>query len=128
MRPEALESRCLLVGDPIISKFVASNDNSLLDGNGSSSDWIEIFNNENESVNLEGWYLTNDANNLKKWQCPNPVLSVNEYQIVFASGNEELDAESTLHTNFKLNASAELLALVKPDGVSVDGQVGSDGR
>ena len=40
---EALESRQLLAGIEI-SEFMARNDRTLLDGDGESSDWIELLN------------------------------------------------------------------------------------
>ena len=33
-----------LVGDPVISEFLASNDGGLLDEDGAAADWIEIHN------------------------------------------------------------------------------------
>ncbi|MHC4088651.1 MAG: lamin tail domain-containing protein [Planctomycetota bacterium] len=64
----------------VISEFMASNASSppleeseLLDGNGDSSDWIEIYNPTATAINLGGWYLTNSNSNLTKWQFPNGV-------------------------------------------------------
>lgn len=42
---EHLEPRQMLAADLIITEFVTSNQESLIDGNGATSDWIEIFNN-----------------------------------------------------------------------------------
>ncbi|MCA9265972.1 MAG: hypothetical protein KDA60_19055, partial [Planctomycetales bacterium] len=47
---ESLECRCLLAADPIISEFMASNAGTLTDGDGASSDWIELFNRGDESI------------------------------------------------------------------------------
>ncbi|MHC4088242.1 MAG: lamin tail domain-containing protein [Planctomycetota bacterium] len=62
----------------VINEFMASNTsqppfdpNELLDGNGDSSDWIEIYNPTDTTVNLDGWYLTDSKKNLTKWQFPN---------------------------------------------------------
>ena len=48
MRLEALESRQLLDGAPIISEFMAINDSTLADEDGEYTDWIEVFNSGNE--------------------------------------------------------------------------------
>jgi len=45
---------------PVISEFVADNKDSYEDEDLESSDWIEIFNNQNSSQNLAGYYLTTD--------------------------------------------------------------------
>jgi hypothetical protein len=55
---ESLEHRFLLVSWPVITEFMARNDGVLNDGDGNSSDWIEVYNPGNESVNLSGFRLT----------------------------------------------------------------------
>jgi hypothetical protein len=103
-----------------ISEFMANNSASLLDEDGESSDWIEIFNEQSEEVNLAGWYLTDDANDLTKWQFPSRVLAGGSRLVVFASNKDRAGAnDPELHTNFKLTSSGEFLALVKPDGQSI---------
>ena len=54
----------------IISEFVASNVGGLLDEDQASSDWIELYNSGNSSVNLSGWYLTDNTNNLNSNNSP----------------------------------------------------------
>ena len=51
----------------IISEFMARNSSTILDGNNDSSDWIEIHNPTDTTVNLDGWYLTDNKNDLTKW-------------------------------------------------------------
>ena len=117
---EPLEPRAMLAGDPVLSEFQASNVNTILDGNGRSSDWIEIRNPEVEAINVGGWYLSNDELDLKQWQFPaNTTLEPGEIIVVFASGENEADPDGNLHTNFKLDRDGEFLALVKPDGTTV---------
>lgn len=113
---QALEPRQLMAGMPIISEFLASNSNTLDDGNGNSSDWIEIFNAGTDAIDLAGWALTDDAGDLSKWVFPSTApsqLGAGEYLIVFASGDNVPDAAGNLHTNFSLSAGGEYLALVE---------------
>ena len=114
---QRLESRMLLAGDPVISEFVASNRESLDDGNGRSSDWIEIFNRGDDVADLTGWYLTDDLQNTTRWRFPNLQIEPGGYLIVFASGNNTIDQDGFAHTNFKLSSRGESLALVDPDAV-----------
>lgn len=121
----------MLAADPIITEFLASNSDGLLDGNGISSDWIEIFNAGDTSVDLNGWYLTDDAADLSKWQFPDvdeSILDPGEYLVVFASGDSIPDPAGNLHTNFRLSAPGEHVALVNPGltVVSEFGPAGSD--
>ena len=127
LRLETLEQRHLLTGLPVISEFMASNRDSLLDGDTppGSPDWIELYNAGDEAVNLEGWYLTDDPEDLKKWRFPATTLNVSDFKIVFASGDDAVDPAGNLHTNFRLSAGGEYLGLVKPDGTSVVSDYGS---
>ncbi|PYJ01011.1 MAG: hypothetical protein DME25_19175, partial [Verrucomicrobia bacterium] len=58
----------------IISEFMASNKDTLRDGNGDPSDWIEIENTGETAVDLAGWHLTDDKLNLSKWTFPAMTL------------------------------------------------------
>ena len=110
-----LEFRAL--SSPVINEFLALNKSTIYDEDGQSSDWIEIFNPNQSAVNLEGYYLTNDSNNLEKWRFPNVSIAEGEYLIVFASGKDRDNGE--LHTNFKISKLGGYLGLVDPDGKTV---------
>ena len=118
---ESLEQRCLLTfSTPYISEFQADNESTFADGDGEFSDWIEIHNPTEEAISLSGWHLTDDADNLDKWTFPSNSMSRIEpgrYLIVFASGQDSedyVDPEGYMHTDFKLKASGEYLALTDP--------------
>ena len=104
---------------PVISEFLASNGSGLTDQFGSREDWIEIHNPTKAAVSLNGWYLTANITNLKKWKIPAITLPAGGYVVIFASNRDLRATGNSLHTNFKLGASGEYLALVKPDGVTV---------
>jgi hypothetical protein len=99
-----------------ISEFMASNKNTLTDDFGDSSDWIEIHNDSPATVNLDGWFLTDNASDLAKWRFPSTNMPPGTFLIVFASGRDRAVSGAPLHTNFKLDAGGEYLALVRPDG------------
>ena len=141
---------CAAVGanaQVIISEFMADNATSVIvDDDGDHSDWIELANLGSTSVTLNGWYLTDeggdDANrlnaNLRKWQFPvtSPAVvltasgTANSRLVVWCSNKNRKANVGTptaprLHTNFKLNNAGEHLALVRPDGVTVESEIGS---
>jgi hypothetical protein len=118
-RLESLEPRTLLAATPYISEFMANNDSILADQDGAFSDWIEIANPDVAKVNLNGYYLTDDAALLNKWKLPAVDLPAGGYMVVFASGKNRALAGSQLHTNFELNDAGEYLALVAPDGQTI---------
>jgi hypothetical protein len=102
----------------VISEFMALNNSTVRDEDGTYSDWIEIHNASSNSVNLGGWYLTGNPTNLTRWQFPATNLGPGAFLIVFASDKDRRIPGAPLHTNFKLGGSGEYLALVLPDGVT----------
>ena len=128
---QPLESRHLLATGVMISEFMAQNDGGLRDAEGSSPDWIEVYNAGDEPIDLAGYHLTDDADNLSKWTFPPVALDANGYLVVFASdrsGPDFTDEQGNLHTNFALGRRGEYLALVTPLGeiVSEYGPNGTD--
>jgi hypothetical protein len=103
-------------GGPIISEFVANNGGSLEDEDTDTSDWIEIYNGQNASVNLSGWTLTNLTDNNTLWTFPSITMGPYQYLVVFASGKSRNNPALPLHTNFTLQREAGYLALVQPGG------------
>ena len=112
--PGALNGRL----DPLITEFQASNQNTIEDEDGGTPDWIEIHNPGQVDVDLAGWHLTDNPTNLDRWQFPTTYLPAGDYLVVFASGKDRAAFASELHTDFKLSAGGEYLALVKPDGIT----------
>ncbi|MCH6256614.1 lamin tail domain-containing protein [Puniceicoccaceae bacterium K14] len=107
----------------VISEIVASNKDSQLDEDGESPDWVELHNLTDHSIDLEGWYLTDDESDLVKWRFPATEIAANGFLLVFASDKDRADAGSELHTNFKLSADGEQVLLVQPDGATVEHEV-----
>ncbi|MDP6527236.1 MAG: lamin tail domain-containing protein, partial [Kiritimatiellia bacterium] len=103
----------------VINEFLAVNNSILADENGDFSDWIEIYNGSTNTVDLDGWFLTDNADNLDKWRIPNVSLSTGEYLVVFASNKDRDNPASELHTDFRLSGGGEFLALVEPDHATV---------
>ncbi|MCB9210980.1 MAG: lamin tail domain-containing protein [Ignavibacteriales bacterium] len=84
--------------------------NVIRDEDGDYSDWIEIFNPIDTTINLQNFSLSDDLSNLQKWLFPNITISPNEYILIFASGKDRYSSE--LHTNFSIKASGELIILI----------------
>ena len=105
--------------DVVINEFVADNETVIQDEDGDFSDWIELKNDSQSAMNLSGWYLTDNASDLTKWEFPSTTISANGYLVVFASSKDRAISGSELHTNFKLSAAGEYLALIQPDGATV---------
>ena len=100
--------------DVVISEFQAVNVSTLVDEDGDSSDWLELYNAGSAAVQLSGWHLSNDVAEPMQWTFPAVELEARQYLVVFASGKDRRDATSPLHTNFKLAGGGEFLALLDP--------------
>jgi hypothetical protein len=105
--------------DLYVTEFVALNVAGLTDEDGDHSDWLEIFNDGVAPVSVGGWYLTDDAAVLTKWQLPAVSVAAGGYLVVFASDKNRAVAGQQLHTNFKLSGGGEYLGLVRDDGVTI---------
>jgi hypothetical protein len=106
--------------EPIITEFLAANQNGLVDSDGDRPDWIEIHNPDGVAVDLGGYHLTDDAGEPTRWTFPaGAIIQPGGYLIVFASGKDRAVAGSPLHTNFSLDAAGEYLSLRAPGGTPV---------
>lgn len=79
-------------------------------------DWIELYNNSNDDINLNEYYLTTNTDNMTKYQLPKVTLKKGEYYIVMASGDPDLTTTKYKHANFKI-AETESLYLTKNDKI-----------
>ena len=104
---------------PIISEFMASNNTTIADQDGDFADWLEIRNPDQSPINLGGWYLTDKATKLTKWQIPSITLPSGGFLVIFCSSKNYTDPTQPLATNFNLSATSGYVALVEPDGKTV---------
>lgn len=112
-----------------INEFMADNPgrpndpNALLDMDGSSPGWIELYNNGAAAVDLTGWALSDDPAVPGKWVFAAPVapatvrttIPANGFKVVFCGGTARNVANVEPHTTFKLDDSGHVL-LSQPDG------------
>ncbi|MGB0326660.1 MAG: lamin tail domain-containing protein [Akkermansiaceae bacterium] len=103
-----------------LNEILTRNDTGIDDGFGNREDWIEIFNPNSVAVNLDPYHLTDRSDQPTKWSFPSVLIPAQGYLIVFASGADTVDPEGNPHTNFRLGSNGEYLAIVRPDGTTVD--------
>ena len=102
-----------------INEIVAENKYSLKDSYGDASDWIELRNPGNSSVDLAGWGLSDDPALPMKWIFPATNIAPHSTLIVFASGRTTpVDAAGGLHASFRLDKAGGALILTASDGVT----------
>lgn len=100
-----------------INEILASNVAADYDATTSDyPDWIEIYNSTSSSVNIGGYYLTTDRDNVKMWQIPGGVtVPANGYIFFWAD-----ESNVTNHTNFELSKEGGFVGLYSTTGVVTD--------
>lgn len=83
-------------------------------------DWIELYNAGSDEINLSSYYLSDDLQNLKRWQFPEVSIPPMSYLLIYASGVDEWMENGELHTNFKLDCMGETLCLSSSEGEILD--------
>ena len=103
--------------DVVINELMAKNDNTVADEAGDYDDWIELYNNSDQAIDLEGYFISDNPDNLFKWMFPAVTIDGNGYLILWADEDQE---QGILHTNFKLSSAGEVLFLFNAAGDLID--------
>ena len=100
-----------------INEFMASNSSTICSPDFQEyADWLEIYNAEDTTVELSGFYLTDDLSEPQKWQIPSDTRIRPGWSTLFwADGKDE-----GRHTNFNLSKSGEQIGLFANNGKLVD--------
>ena len=107
-----------VLGGLVINEIMAGNVSAVPDQNGEYDDWVELYNGNNFSLNLNGYYLSDNENELTKWTFPNVTIPANGYLIVWCdtAGN----SQTGLHTTYRLSADQEEVYLTDPTNTVID--------
>lgn len=101
-----------------INEVLASNNSNIKDEYFENDDWVELFNPNNFSVDVSGFYLSNDANNKTKYQIKNTnkqtIIPPHGFILIWPDNDT---IQGNLHSNFKLNDGLDSLYLTLPDGI-----------
>ena len=60
----------------VINELMASNAGEVMSPATNFDSWIELYNPDDQEINLSGMYLSNDAENLKRWKMPSNIGKV----------------------------------------------------
>ena len=100
-----------------INEILTSNVTADYDATSSDyPDWIEIFNPALSSVNLGGYFLTSDPDNIKMWQIPGgTTVPANGYLSFWAD-----ESDLTNHAGFTLDKEGGFIGIYTSEGVVAD--------
>ncbi|MEJ6808324.1 MAG: CotH kinase family protein [Saprospiraceae bacterium] len=99
--------------DISINEFMAVNDSlsTIKDPAGETDDWIELYNNTDADIDLSNAFLSDNSDNLEKWQFPvGTTIRANDYLIIWADKDEDQEG---LHADFKLNRDGDFIMLTE---------------
>lgn len=110
-----------------VNEVCASNNSTsgIKDEYGNADDWVEIKNGSHTDIVIAGYYVTDNPNNLTKYQLPLDdidalTVPAGGYLILWADNETNQGAN---HLDFALSASGEYFALVMPDGKTIISEV-----
>jgi spore coat protein H len=100
-----------------INEFMADNKTTIADEHGSYSDWIEIYNGDNDGVNLGDYYLTDNFDTPDKWRLPAMILEPGGFALFWADGTP---SPGDHHASFKLDKEGEEIGVFTVDHLVID--------
>lgn len=103
-----------------INEILASNSETNEDEFGNSDDWVEILNLGEVSIDFGGMYVTDDSENLLKWQIPidqseSTTIAPGQFLLIWFDGEPD---EGALHVDMKLSSGGELVIFTDSDGIT----------
>ena len=97
----------------VINELMAANAGVAMSPATNFDSWIELYNPTSKAVNLAGMYLSDDINNLERWQMPNDIGTVpaKGFLVVWL-GSDDIKANQA---PFKLDCDGGTICLSDPN-------------
>ena len=103
-----------------INELMASNVGEAMSPAINFDSWIELYNPSDESIDLGGMYLSDDENNLTKWQMPSDIGKVpaKGFKVIWLGSHSELETQAP----FKLDCDGGIICLSDKSGTLIVSQ------
>lgn len=96
-----------------INELMALN-NAVMDEFGETDDWLEIYNDNETGVILEGIYISDDLTDSTKWQFPEPIfIFPKSFALIWLDDAPE---QGPNHVPFKLSSGGETVFISQQQG------------
>jgi hypothetical protein len=101
-----------------INEFCTANNTIIKDENGNNEDWIEIYNANDQPVDIGGLFITDSLAYPTKYRIPatspdSTTIPAHGYLLLWADNHKD---PGVLHLNFKLGKEGEQIGLAGYDG------------
>lgn len=87
----------------VITEAMSLNYEYLPQNGGNYYDWVELYNNTDETINLSDYCLTTNTDTMCMYNLPKKELKKGEYYVIMASGDTNLSNSKYKHANFKIS-------------------------
>lgn len=102
----------LLSAIVVINELMAANVGDVISPAINFDSWIELYNPSDEDVSLVGMYLSDDVNNLKRWEIPHGTVPAKGYLVLWL-GSDQID---DWQAPFKLDCDGGTICLSDASG------------
>jgi hypothetical protein len=100
--------------DVWIHEVLPLNTTGVMDNTGEREPWIELANAGTNAVDLTGWWLTDNLNQLTRWAFPTDAfLEPHALRLVWADAEPSETLPNAWHSSFRLSHPAGVVALVR---------------
>ena len=122
---ENMNEETIVEEDPgmglIINEFLASNDACCTDPSGDYDDWVELYNDSDEAIDLGGMYFTDTIGDDDPYQIPDTDSSLTTVQpkgyiLIWCDDDQE---QGPLHVSNKLSKGGESIVLISQDNQTI---------
>lgn len=96
-----------------INEIAPNNASIISDENGAFADYVELFVDFDDIINLGSVFMTDDFDEPWKWDIPAVTLEGGDYHIIWTDSDPE---EGPFHAPFNMNATGDRIALFRMEG------------
>lgn len=102
----------------VINEASNRNYHQILDEDGDNNDWIELFNTSNQTVNLEGWSLSDNRKYPEKWKFTPTPVSAKSFMLIQASGKDRRNISESIYWSSAVLAGDQFQYIVPTSSTS----------
>jgi hypothetical protein len=101
----------------VINEYQADNESTASEQWGEFADWIELYNNSNQPIDLTGYFLSDKIGDPTIFEFPDTTIQANDYMIIWC---DQGLMEPGLHTFFRLGNDGDDILLSDADTLTID--------
>ena len=100
----------------VVNEICTSNASCLIDEEFGTPDWVELYNNSTQVINLSDYALSNDIESPAKFLLPDISLDPGAYLVVYFTKQKSESPQTKPSTGFKLSSGGAMVILTSSGG------------